>query len=59
MDWQHGLDEVIVAYFRSIFAASSTDWGRVTECVPESITEEINLELLLPLDDNEVKEALF
>ncbi|XP_062094300.1 uncharacterized protein LOC133800357 [Humulus lupulus] len=59
VDWEHGLGEVIVDYFRSIFAASTTSWERVTECVPESITEEINMELLLPVDDSEVKAALF
>ncbi|XP_062086997.1 uncharacterized protein LOC133793717 [Humulus lupulus] len=59
VDWEHGLGEVIVDYFRNIFASSTTAWDSVIECVPESITEEINLELLLPVDDSEVKEALF
>ncbi|XP_062099715.1 uncharacterized protein LOC133805549 [Humulus lupulus] len=59
VDWDNGLGNVIVDYFRNIFSASTTDWDRVTECVPESITEEINLELLAPVEEGEAKEALF
>ncbi|XP_062088511.1 uncharacterized protein LOC133795077 [Humulus lupulus] len=59
VNWDNGLDTVIVDYFRNIFSASQTNWERVIDCVPESITEEMNMELLAPVEDSEVKEALF
>ncbi|XP_074360757.1 uncharacterized protein LOC141701008 [Apium graveolens] len=38
---------------------SETEWESVIECVDWGITEEQNLELLMPVEDEEVKRALF
>ncbi|XP_062074996.1 uncharacterized protein LOC133779006 [Humulus lupulus] len=39
--------------------ASNTDWEDVLDCITPSITDEKNMELLMPISKKEVKDALF
>ncbi|XP_062114673.1 uncharacterized protein LOC133825790 [Humulus lupulus] len=58
-DWDSGLEKVMVDYFQNLFFASCTNWGRILDCVPTSISEDINLDLIKPVEPEEVKQALF
>lgn len=46
-------------YFTNLFSVTQTNWSRVVQCLPTSTTNTQNAELLLPVTDEEVKEALF
>lgn len=59
LDWSNGLDQLIFDYFSQIFAASNSQWNEVLNKVQTSITEQLNLDLLKPIQDEEVKFALF
>ncbi|XP_062100181.1 uncharacterized protein LOC133806062 [Humulus lupulus] len=58
-DWDNGLGTVMVDYFKHLFSASSTDWHSVTECISASISEDVNMDLVRPIESEEVKQALF
>lgn len=59
LDWGHGLPGLITNYFNNLFAASKAEWQEVVNCVPGTITEVQNEELLRPVVEDEVKTALF
>ncbi|XP_074378269.1 uncharacterized protein LOC141719789 [Apium graveolens] len=59
LDWEHGLPELIMDYFSNMFAATESDSQVVVEGVPSTITNAQNEELLRPVVEEEVKEALF
>ncbi|XP_062102834.1 uncharacterized protein LOC133812999 [Humulus lupulus] len=58
-DWDNGLGTVMVDYFKHLFSASSTDWHSVTECISASISEDVNMDLVRPIESEEVRQALF
>lgn len=49
----------MVEYFSELFEASDTKQTEVTNCITRTVTNEHNASLLAPVDDNEVKHALF
>lgn len=47
------------AFYTELFNSSQVDWEEVVNCVPTSISEKQNVELLKDISDAEVKQALF
>lgn len=58
VEWDSGLDKVIVNYFVELFSSSQTDCQEIVECIPSNITAEHNGSLLKPVEDLEVKRAI-
>ncbi|XP_062089159.1 uncharacterized protein LOC133795722 [Humulus lupulus] len=58
-DWDSGLDRVMVDYFKQLFSTSTTDWCVVTECISATVSDEVNLDLVRPIESDEVRKALF
>lgn len=59
IDWSNGLDKLIPDYFTNIFTASGNQWDDILTNVQPSITAQLNLDLLRPVQEEEVKFALF
>lgn len=59
VSWNEGLQEVMVDYFGDLFKASNTKWSEVVDCIDPKISAEQNSILLAPVEENEVKRALF
>lgn len=57
--WDDGLESLMVSYFTQLFEASDTEWTEVTNCIARTVTDEHNADLLAPVSDIEVKQALF
>lgn len=59
--WEDHLSTVrktIYDYFINLFTSSGTrERGPILECVPLSVTESMNESLVLPMSDEEIKEA--
>uniref|UniRef100_A0A803PKP8 Reverse transcriptase domain-containing protein n=1 Tax=Cannabis sativa TaxID=3483 RepID=A0A803PKP8_CANSA len=53
VDWENGLDRVILDYFQGLFTASVVDWREVLSCVPSIVTDRHNSMLLQPVLDEE------
>lgn len=58
-DWQNGLDELITSYYDTLFTSSQTEVEEIIRCVPQTITNEQNSQLLMAVTEEEVKNALF
>lgn len=58
-DWDNGLSSIMVDYFKNLVSTSSTYWRYVTDCISASISDEVNMDLLRPIESGEVKQALF
>lgn len=59
VDWGSDLENVMIEYFDKLFTASNTEWEEVVECVSSRVTEDQNSMMLEPVQEKEVKEALF
>ncbi|XP_074377351.1 uncharacterized protein LOC141718876 [Apium graveolens] len=59
LDWEHGLPGLISDYFNNLFTTTESDWQEVIDCIPHTITELQNDELLRPIIEEEVKSTLF
>lgn len=59
VDWESGLDALMERYFNDLFRATESNWQEVIECIPTTITDAQNDELLKPIEEEEVKRALF
>ncbi|XP_062088870.1 uncharacterized protein LOC133795435 [Humulus lupulus] len=59
VDWDHGLQEVMVDYFQQLFQSSASDWEFAINCINRSISIEQNDMMLQPIMEDEVKRALF
>ncbi|XP_062101909.1 uncharacterized protein LOC133809260 [Humulus lupulus] len=59
VDWDSGLDKLMVDYFSELFTASDTCWDRVISGVQGQISEELNHTLMATIDKDEVRAALF
>ncbi|KAL8094943.1 hypothetical protein AgCh_036452 [Apium graveolens] len=59
VDWQSGLDDLITTYYQTLFKASHTVLDEVVNCMPTTITEEQNMDLIMPIAEKGVKAALF
>uniref|UniRef100_A0A803QRE7 CCHC-type domain-containing protein n=1 Tax=Cannabis sativa TaxID=3483 RepID=A0A803QRE7_CANSA len=57
--WDNGLENVVVEYYKEIFNAEPTCWEEVLDCVVPTVRDEHNEALLRPILDQEVKEAVF
>ncbi|XP_074327095.1 uncharacterized protein LOC141665037 [Apium graveolens] len=59
VDWDSGLQDVMIDYFAKLFTATTTEWRYVIDCVQTKITENRNNLLLGDISEGEVKAALF
>ncbi|XP_074347311.1 uncharacterized protein LOC141686156 [Apium graveolens] len=59
VDWENGLPDLISQYFTELFSATESNWHEVVDCVTGTITERQNKELMKPVDEEEVRAALF
>ncbi|XP_074343032.1 uncharacterized protein LOC141680816 [Apium graveolens] len=59
VDWEFGLDTLMERYFNDLFRATESDWKEVIECIPTIITDAQNVKFLKPIEEEEVKRALF
>ncbi|KAM6599952.1 hypothetical protein CsatA_019561 [Cannabis sativa] len=58
-DWDNGLPDVIVDYFKTLFSSGTCQSLNVTNGISPTISEAHNVSLLAPITDEEVKDALF
>ncbi|KAL8114965.1 hypothetical protein AgCh_021696 [Apium graveolens] len=58
-EWDNGLENLIINYYRELFSGSQSHWEEVVKNVPTSITQDQNDSLLMTVTDEEVKAALF
>ncbi|XP_062103610.1 uncharacterized protein LOC133814696 [Humulus lupulus] len=59
VDWRSGLEHLMVEYFQTLFKSSVDEWNEVVSRVVPTITPSQNAMLLAPIEDDEVKSALF
>lgn len=59
VDWDTGIEMVMVDYFDQLFTASNIECGTVIDCIQTTITEAQNTCLLASVSEIEVKAALF
>ncbi|XP_062102876.1 uncharacterized protein LOC133813856 [Humulus lupulus] len=59
VDWKSDLEHLMVEYFQTLFKSSVDEWDEVVSCVVPTITPSQNAMLLAPIEDDEVKSALF
>uniref|UniRef100_A0A803PR19 Reverse transcriptase domain-containing protein n=1 Tax=Cannabis sativa TaxID=3483 RepID=A0A803PR19_CANSA len=59
VNWEIGLDSLIVDYFQNLFVSTNSDFNDVVLSIVPSITTVKNESLLAPITDEEVKKALF
>lgn len=59
LDWENGLADLVSRYFDNLFKASDLNWQEFIDCIPQVITGAQNIELLKPVEEIEVKTALF
>lgn len=57
--WGNGHEETMKQYFNDLFTASNTNWTEVISCISKRITEDQNRVLLIDIEKQEVKQALF
>ncbi|XP_062075810.1 uncharacterized protein LOC133779929 [Humulus lupulus] len=59
VDWNSGLENLMVEYFQTLFKSSVDNWEEVINCISLSITQAQNDLMLRPIEADEVKSALF
>lgn len=59
VEWGSGHEDTMVEYFLNLFAASNTELSTVIDCMQKKVTVEQNENMLIQVEDMEVKEALF
>lgn len=57
--WNDGLEDIITQYFSGLFTETNTEWEVITTCMQSKITSEQNEMLMAPVEEKEVKQALF
>ncbi|XP_060964627.1 uncharacterized protein LOC133033648 [Cannabis sativa] len=57
--WDTGLGDLMLDYFSKIFTAEPGNCNEVLSCVSPRVTEDDNAILTRPIEDQEVKDALF
>lgn len=57
--WDAGLQEVMVNYFRDMFTTTNIEDEEVLEGIPLTVSDVQNQELLKPIEEEQVKKALF
>uniref|UniRef100_A0A803P6B0 Reverse transcriptase domain-containing protein n=1 Tax=Cannabis sativa TaxID=3483 RepID=A0A803P6B0_CANSA len=59
VEWGSGLEEVMVNYFKDLFATAASDWTAVTSNVQPRVSYDQNIELVKEVTEEEVKKAMF
>lgn len=59
VDWQSGIQSLILNFYRGLFVAGSTDIEEVIRCVPQMISQDQNMALAQEVTKEEVHFALF
>ncbi|XP_060972000.1 uncharacterized protein LOC115703869 [Cannabis sativa] len=59
VSWDSGLTTVVADYFNELFTASGSVCTEVVDCVPSSVPNFVNMELCQPIEDEEVRKAVF
>lgn len=59
VSWDSGLQETMVEYFTELFKASNTDWSELVAGVETKVSNAQNVQMLAPIEEVEVKNALF
>lgn len=59
VDWNSGLETIVTDYFTELFSTAPIDWQEVVDSIDTKISEEQNNTLISPVEEKEVKEALF
>uniref|UniRef100_A0A803PA04 Reverse transcriptase domain-containing protein n=1 Tax=Cannabis sativa TaxID=3483 RepID=A0A803PA04_CANSA len=59
VSWESGLPIVVSNYFHELFQASGCACDEVIDCLPSAVTDLVNPELCQPIEDKEVREAVF
>ncbi|XP_060972201.1 uncharacterized protein LOC133038159 [Cannabis sativa] len=57
--WDDGIQEVMEGYFQQLFTPTVTSWNQVIDCIPTTITPVQNMHISAPVEESEVKKALF
>ncbi|XP_060965673.1 uncharacterized protein LOC115711034 [Cannabis sativa] len=57
--WGSGLEAVITRYFSDLFRSTNIDLGNILNGVRPTVSSEQNAQLLLPITEDEVRNALF
>ncbi|KAM6561714.1 hypothetical protein CsatA_030953 [Cannabis sativa] len=59
VDWDNGLPDVMRRYYTELFTSSCSNWQRVIDCVVPRVSEDQNRDLLMVVEEEEVRRALF
>uniref|UniRef100_A0A803PEE1 Reverse transcriptase domain-containing protein n=1 Tax=Cannabis sativa TaxID=3483 RepID=A0A803PEE1_CANSA len=59
VEWDHGLENVIVDYFSNLFATDGSACTEVIDCIQSRVTSQMNEELTRNVSVEEVKRAVF
>lgn len=59
VDWEGGLEDVVVEYFNNLFSEADTSNEEVINCVKSCVNQQMNITLLQPVVEEEVKRAVF
>lgn len=59
VDWEAGLQDMMVNYFSNLFTATDSSWQAVINCVSNRITNAQNEKLPNHVEEQEVKQAVF
>ncbi|XP_062089022.1 uncharacterized protein LOC133795584 [Humulus lupulus] len=59
IEWNNGLQELMVEYFQTLFKSTVPCWDPVVSCITRAITPDQNLALLSPIGEEEVNAAIF
>ncbi|XP_060965524.1 uncharacterized protein LOC133034451 [Cannabis sativa] len=59
VDWDNGLSEVMSNYYSNLFTSSCSNWQAVIDCVATRVSSDQNRDLLLAVEEEEVRRALF
>ncbi|XP_074374872.1 uncharacterized protein LOC141716338 [Apium graveolens] len=59
VDWQQGLQSLIVNYYQDLFKSDQANIDEVTNCVHPRLSSAQNMDLMKEISDVEVKSAIF
>uniref|UniRef100_A0A803QN19 Reverse transcriptase domain-containing protein n=1 Tax=Cannabis sativa TaxID=3483 RepID=A0A803QN19_CANSA len=59
VNWESGLQDVIKGYFQDLFHSSGFELGTTLNGIQPTVTDEQNESLLIPVEEDEVRRALF
>lgn len=59
MNWQQGLQSLIVNYYQDLFSSAQDNVEKVISCVHPRLSSDQNVELMKEISDAKVKSAIF